>query len=153
MSKRRKLPRLSAGELEIVQMLWRAGAVTLSEAHAAVDRPIGYTTVQTRLNRLVEKGVVTRTADRPARYTAAVAPEDVSARHFDLLLERISDGNVVPLVAQLVRDRALSPDEIAELKQLIADVESGGARGIEANGTTVRRAGKPAVSRSGNARR
>jgi predicted transcriptional regulator len=121
--------------MEIVQMLWRAGAVTLSEAHAAVDRPIGYTTVQTRLNRLVEKGVVTRSVDRPARYAAAVAPEDVSARHFDLLLERISDGNVVPLVAHLVRDRTLSPDEIAELKQLIADVESGHARGAE-SGTT-----------------
>ncbi len=56
MNKNRKLPRLSAGEMEIVQMLWRAGAVTLSEAHAALERPIGYTTVQTRLNRLVEKG-------------------------------------------------------------------------------------------------
>ncbi len=53
------------------------GGVTLSEAHGALDRPIGYTTMQTRLNRLVEKGVVSRTADRPARYAAAVAPEDV----------------------------------------------------------------------------
>ena len=125
MSKRRKLPRLSAGEMEIVQMLWRAGGATLSEAHAALERPIGYTTVQTRLNRLVEKGIVARTAERPARYTAAVAPEDVSARHLDLLLERVSDGSVVPLVAHLVRERAISADEIAELKQLIAELEQG----------------------------
>ncbi|MBI2827315.1 MAG: BlaI/MecI/CopY family transcriptional regulator [Planctomycetia bacterium] len=128
MSKRRKLPRLSAGEMEIVQMLWRAGPASLSEAHAALGRPIGYTTVQTRLNRLVEKRVVTRSGDRPAQYTAAVAPEEVTARHVDLLLERVSDGSVVPLVAHLVRDRALSAEEIAELKELIARAERQGRK-------------------------
>jgi BlaI family penicillinase repressor len=147
MSKRRKHPRLSAGELEIVQILWRAGPATLSEAHAAMDRPIGYTTVQTRLNRLVEKGVVSRTAERPARYAAAVAPEDVSARHLDLLLERVSDGSVVPLVAHLVRDRHLSAAEIAEIKQLIAAAEQAG-RQAERDGRTnqqhhTKREGKP----------
>lgn len=121
-------PRLSAGEMEILQMLWRAGAVTLAEAQAALARPIGYTTMQTRLNRLVDKRVVTRTADRPARYSAAVAPDDVSAGHIELLLERVSGGSVVPLVAHLVRDRDLSADEINELKQLIAEVERGGTR-------------------------
>ena len=128
MSKRRKLPRLSAGEMEIVQMLWRTGEVTLSEAHTGLGRPIGYTTMQTRLNRLADKGIVTRSADRPARYGAAVAPADVSARHLDLLLERVSDGSVVPLVAHLVRDRTLSAAEIAELKQQIDEAERHGDR-------------------------
>ena len=123
MPKHRKPPRLSAGELEIMQMLSRAGPATLSEAHAALERPIGYTTVQTRLNRLVEKGVVTRSSERPARYAAHAAPADVTARHVDLLLERVSGGSVVPLVAHLVRDRTLSAAEIAELKQLIAAAE------------------------------
>jgi predicted transcriptional regulator len=120
---KRKAARLSPGEMEILQMLWREGPVALSEAQAGLGRAIGYTTVQTRLNRLVQKGVVARTADRPARYRAAVAPEEVSARHLDLLLERVSGGSVVPLVAHLVRDRALSSAEIAELKQLIAQAE------------------------------
>lgn len=121
--KKPKGPRLSAGEMEILQMLWRQGSVALSEAQAGLGRSIGYTTMQTRLNRLVEKGVVTRSADRPARYTAAVAPEEVSARHLDLLVERVSGGNIVPLVAHLVRDRALSSGEIAELKQLIQEAD------------------------------
>jgi BlaI family penicillinase repressor len=126
--KKRTGPRLSAGELEIVQMLWRQGPVTLSEAQNGFGRAIGYTTVQTRLNRLVEKGVVHRSADRPARYTAAVGPEEVSAGHLDLLLERVSSGNIVPLVAHLVQDRALSSGEIAELKQLIAQAERQGRK-------------------------
>jgi len=120
---KRKAARLSAGEMEILQVLWRDGAVSLSQAQSGLGRAIGYTTMQTRLNRLVDKGLVTRNADRPARYAAAVAQDDVSARHLDLLLERVSGGSVVPLVAHLVRDRSLSAADIAELKQLIAEAE------------------------------
>ena len=104
-------------------MLWRAGPVTLSEAQAALGRKIGYTTIQTRLNRLVDKKVVDRTPERPARYQAAVEPAAVSARHLALLVERTSGGSVVPLVAHLVRDWELTSEEIAELKKLIAQAE------------------------------
>jgi len=124
MSKKRKTPRLAPGEMEILQMLWREGGVTISEAQRALDRPVGYTTVQTRLNRLAAKGVVHRGKDRPAKYRAAVVPEEVSARHLDLLLERVSGGSIVPLVAHLMKDRSLSPEELAELKRLIADSEA-----------------------------
>lgn len=123
MAKRKKTPRLSAGEMEILQMLWRDGAVTLSEAHRGLDREIGYTTMQTRLNRLVEKGVVTRSKQRPAQYEAAVRPEEVGARHLDLLLERVSGGSVVPLIAHLMKDPSLTKDELAELKQLVKQAE------------------------------
>ena len=123
MAGKRAAPRLAAGEIEILQMLWREGGVTILEAQQALDRPVGYTTVQTRLNRLVAKGVVRRTKSRPAKYQAAVAPEDVSARHLDLLVERVSGGSVVPLVAHLVKDRDLSPEEIDQLKQLVDDAE------------------------------
>jgi predicted transcriptional regulator len=118
-------PRLTAGEMEIMDMLWARGAVALSEAHQtlAAKRPIGYTTVQTRLNRLVDKGVVTRTSRRPAQYAAAVPPDAVGARHLDVLLEKIAGFRIVPLVAHLIRDRRLTGEEIAELKRLIAEVE------------------------------
>ncbi len=114
---------LGAGEMEMLQVLWSEGGVTISEAQRALDRPVGYTTVQTRLNRLVAKGVVRRTDKRPANYYAAVAPEEVSARHLDLLLKRVSQGQVVPLVTHLVKDRRLSLDEIEKLKQLLAEAE------------------------------
>lgn len=139
MAKRKQPPRLSPGEMEILHMLWQRGPVSLSEAHAGLGREIGYTTVQTRLNRLVEKGLVDRTADRPARYQAAVAQQDVSAGHLELLVERVSGGSVVPLVAHLVRDRALSANEIAELKQLIHEAEQ---QTKEANHTARRNGGR-----------
>ena len=123
MVKKGKLRRLSAGELEILQMLWRDGPVTLSEAQRGLRRTIGYTTVQTRLNRMVEKGVVARTSQRPARYRAAVATEDVSAGHLNLLLERVSGGSIMPLVAHLMKGRVFSPEEVLALRKLISDSE------------------------------
>ncbi len=123
MGKRRKRARLSAGEMEMLQVLWDRGPTTLSEAHAGVDRQIGYTTVQTRLNRLVDKKLVRRSSDRPAQYEAAIEPAAVSAGHLELLVERTGGGSVVPLVAHLVRDWTLTSEEIAELKKLIAEAE------------------------------
>ena len=123
MATKGKSRRLSAGELEMLQMLWRDGPVTLSEDQRGLRRAIGYTTVQTRLNRLVEKGVVARTAERPATYRAAVAAEDVSAGHLDLLLERVSGGSIVPLVAHLMKGRRLSREETSALRKLISESE------------------------------
>ena len=107
----------------MLQMLWRAGGVTILEAQKALGLPIGYTTVQTRLNRLVKKGVATRTADRPAKYSAAVSAADVGQGDLDLLVERVSQGRVTPLVAHLLQRHELSADEIRELKALVAEAE------------------------------
>jgi BlaI family transcriptional regulator, penicillinase repressor len=120
---KKQTARLSAGELEIMQMLWREGELTLAEAQKTFGRPIGYTTMQTRLNRLVEKGVVAKSDQRPAKYRAMSDPEDVGARHIDLLLERVCEGSVLPLMTHLLRRRRLSREDIAELKHLIAEAE------------------------------
>jgi BlaI family penicillinase repressor len=71
MSRSRKASRFSAGELEILAMLWAQGPTTLAEAHqsfGAYGRPVGYTTMQTRLNRLVRKGAVRRRAALPEQF-------------------------------------------------------------------------------------
>src|SRR5947209_3458497 len=130
MAKRQATPQLSAGEMEIMAVLWEHGAVTLAEAHQALAarRPVGYTTAQTRLNRLVAKGVVRRTSQRPARYEAIARPDAVGARHIDVLLEKVRGFRVVPLIAHLIRDRKLSPEDVAELKRLIIEVEGSSGR-------------------------
>ena len=125
--RRQKVPRLSPGEFEILSMLWDVGPLTLSEGDQSFGkfgRKVGYTTVQTRLNRLVEKGAVRRSRQRPAKYEAAVAREDVGARHIDILLNKMSDVQIVPLVAHLISAGSLSQEEIRQLKGLIAEAEA-----------------------------
>jgi len=116
-------PRLTSGELEILAALWRTGPGTISEVHAALGQPIGYTTVQTRLNRLVAKEVVTKSDERPAHYQAAFGPEEVSRHDLEVLVRRVNSGQVVPLVAYLVRERTLTRDEISDLRRLIDEAE------------------------------
>jgi predicted transcriptional regulator len=115
---------LTRGEVELMDLLWRHGSLTLAEAHEAFgSQRIGYTTMQTRLNRLVEKGLAKRSSDRPAAYSARVAREAVQAGHMDDVLTRLTDGSVVPLVAHLVRDRKIDRDELAQLKLLVQQAE------------------------------
>jgi predicted transcriptional regulator len=118
-----QLPRLTSGELEIVSALWHAGPATISEVHVALGKPVGYTTVQTRLNRLVAKGVVARSDERPARYRATFGPEEVSRHDLEVLVRRVNQGQIVPLVAYLVRDRNLTSEEIHDLRRLIDEAE------------------------------
>jgi BlaI family transcriptional regulator, penicillinase repressor len=122
--KKTETPRLLASELEILEMLWRTGPVTIVEAQRAMPGEIGYTTVQTRLNRLCKKNAVKRSKESPARYSAAIKPEAVANGDLNILLDKVSGGQVVPLVAYLVKDRTLTSAEIDELKQMIAEAES-----------------------------
>jgi BlaI family transcriptional regulator, penicillinase repressor len=126
MAAKKRLPRISAGDMEILSMLWEHGPLTLPEAHqrfGQYGRPVAYTTIQTRLNRLFEKGAVRRSSERPARYEAIVTPEEVSGRQIDILLSKVTRGKIVPLVSHLISGASLSPKEIEELKRLIGEAE------------------------------
>ena len=116
-------PRLLASELEMLEMLWRTGPVSILEAQQALGSDNGYTTVQTRLNRLTKKGVVQKSNERPARYSAAIDQDVVVHGDLNTLLEKVSGGQVLPLVAYLVKDRTLTAEEVSELKQMIAQAE------------------------------
>lgn len=123
MAKKRPV-RFSSGEISILRMLWKQGEATLSEAHRGMEslgHQVGYTTVQTRLERLVQKGAVAKSRSRPAKYSAAVSPEEVSEPLLNLLVERVSGP--VPLVAQLLEDASLTPEDLRKLKRMIGQAE------------------------------
>lgn len=113
------------GELELLNLLWEHGALSLSEVHERVGRDVGYTTVQTRLNRLVDKGWVekAKAGRQPTHFSAVIEPDAVRETQLDHFVEKVSQGSVVPLVAHLVQGASLTPSELTELKKLIRDAE------------------------------
>ena len=115
--------RLTRGDLQILQMLWREQRVTIAGAHQALAQPISYSTVQTRLNRLVMKGLVRKTDETPTRYEAAIQPQDVVESELRTLVQDVS-GGVVPLVAQLFREHQPSETELDEIRELIRQAEA-----------------------------
>lgn len=118
---------LSDGDLEILELLWTQGAVTLSEAHQAIERDVGYTTVQTRLERLVRKGLAAKSTERPAKYRAVVTRDEAATQRLAPLVDRVHSGRVVPLVANLIEQSRLTPEEVAELRKLLEEAEKGAA--------------------------
>jgi predicted transcriptional regulator len=63
-----------------------------------------------------------------------VSREEVSADDLQFIVERVTDGQVAPLVAHLVQDRNLPQSEIDELKRLIAEAEERTARNAKKRG-------------------
>ena len=116
--------RLGTGELELLEVLWREGSVTITEALAGLGREQGYTTVQTRLDRLVAKGVAKKSPTRPTKYSAAITQEEVSRDDLNVLVRRVTQGQVVPLIAHLVNDRPLTHEEADQIRALISKAEA-----------------------------
>ena len=130
MKKGPRTVRPSKGDMELLSLLWEHGPISLSAAHEQMPEGVAYTTVQTRLNRLVQKGLATRqkTGRQPMQYQAAIEPEEISATQLDTLVERVAGGSVLPLVAQLVQKTEFSDTELGELRQLVLEAEQRSAK-------------------------
>ena len=116
-----KIHKLAPGEMEILELLWSQGPVNLGQTvqwFRNRGRNLAQTTVHTRLNRLVGKGLVRRASENPATYEAAIAREQVAGRYFELF-EMFCGQNFVPLMSHLAGKRDFTKEEIAFLEELI----------------------------------
>jgi BlaI family penicillinase repressor len=111
--------KLSVGEMRLMAVLWRLGPLKLSEVYAEQPGNVGYTTIQTQLNRLVDKGVATRSSTRPTRYEAVVEPDKATASMIELLVDTIGRGSIIPIVELLLRRSRLNKEEMRALKQVV----------------------------------
>ena len=114
--------RLSERELDVMAVLWDRGSGTVAEVRDALLDPLAYTTVLTVLRTLEEKGFITHLADGKAhRYLPAVTPDLAGRSALSRVLDKIFGGSKELLIAHLVRDRKLSPDEIRRLRRMLGE--------------------------------
>lgn len=113
------------GDLEarIMDVLWGLGGGTVPDVMAALDGGAQYTTIQTVMNRLADKRVLTRALLAPggAYLYRPTEPRDafvirVSRRLVGSLLSEFGDAALVGLV-DAVDD--LAPEQLAALEQRI----------------------------------
>lgn len=109
--------KLAESELELMNLLWSQGPLSISDAHTLFKHPIGYPTMQTRLNRLVKKGCLIKTNDRPARYEPAITPETAAKWYVQTFQENLGNLSVVPIIKLLVKSHNFESTE--ELDNLI----------------------------------
>ena len=114
---------LGEAELEVLKTLWDHGAVTVRDVLAHLHkqgRHVAYTTVQTLLTRLEQKGYVRSNKSELAYvYRAKLTRDRVTKSRLKTLLSQLYDGAAAPLVLQLIRDERFTKAEVAELQGLI----------------------------------
>jgi BlaI family penicillinase repressor len=111
-------------ELEMLDALWRLGSGSIREIQESLpeDRRPEYTTVQTLIYRLEEKGAVKRT--RKIGNAHIFEPTVTRAStHGSLIEEFIGSlgGSHEPLVAHLVESGRISAAELKQIEKLLKE--------------------------------
>jgi predicted transcriptional regulator len=123
---------LGSAELEVLKTLWDMGPATVRQVMNRLHdrgRTVAYTTVLTFLTRLEQKGFVK--SDKSALayvYKPTVSRDRVSRSRLNTLVQELYDGAVGPLILQLMRAERVTPDEIAQLQELIDELDARPAR-------------------------
>jgi predicted transcriptional regulator len=120
--------RISDAESLVMEALWRESPLTAEDIAAAVGPEQNWSdkTVKTLLNRLLTKKAIAATRDgRRYLYSPIVARADYVQDESRGLIDRLFDGELAPLVSHFAETNQLTPDDITELKRLIAELDDG----------------------------
>ena len=112
--------RLTPFELEIMDLLWRLGEASVREVREEIpegSRP-AYTTVQTIIQRLEQKGAVRRSRKigNALMFEPAITRKSAYRRLVDELVD-LFGGSAQPLVAHLLDSGKLTLEDIKALEK------------------------------------
>jgi BlaI family penicillinase repressor len=113
-------------ELELLKVLWVHGPCTVGQVHALLedDPPRGYTTILKLLQIMAEKGLVKRDEKHRAHiYRAAVSNAQIHRNFVKHILARVFDNSTSKLVAQALAARPVSPEELANIRRMLDEME------------------------------
>ena len=122
---------VSDTELEVLKALWERGEGTVRDVQQSLNgdgRDWAYTTAQTLLTRLQDKGYV-KSSKRGRAYVfrSVVSRDDLLGRSLEALADRVCDGASLPLLLNLVQSAKFDPADIGRFRELLDELEKGGA--------------------------
>jgi BlaI family transcriptional regulator, penicillinase repressor len=121
-----KAPRLTRLELQLMDILWSLGHGAVREVQEAIPekRRPAYTTVQTILNRLEEKGVVRKThkIGNAWIFEPAINRKRSHERLIDDFLD-LFGGSATPVVSHLVESGKLTLEDLKEIEERLRKKE------------------------------
>mgnify|MGYP006268158339 CR=1 FL=1 len=117
------------GELEILRVLWREGPATVRQVNEALtqelDRTVGYTTTLKLMQIMHDKGLLSREKDGKTHiYRARISEKAARGQLLDRLMNMAFRGSAAQLVLQALGDHRTSKEELAEIRQLLDQIES-----------------------------
>lgn len=114
---------ISKAEQQVLDVLWQDNPLTVGQVVERLQRNVDWheNTIKTLLNRLTEKGAVTRSKDgKRFFYAPAISREAVLTQETEGFLNRFFGGRMAPLLAHFSRNHPLSSEELKELEEIVA---------------------------------
>jgi BlaI family penicillinase repressor len=113
------LPSPSDRELDVLKILWQHGEASVRDVHKWMNaqRPCAFTTVQTLLRIMADKGLVTQRKDGRRLFFKAKYSRQRAASRF---LSKVFDGALDQLVLSMLEAERSSADEMKKIEQLIS---------------------------------
>jgi predicted transcriptional regulator len=114
---------LSTAEWELMHVVWNAGKPVTVRQVVDTAYPNGekaYTTVQTLMNILVDKGLLTRVKKvRINQYAPTARREEIIHGSLSTIARRMFDGSFGAMASFLVGSMHLKPEELARLRTIL----------------------------------
>ena len=127
-AQRKKPPRPTDAELNILRVLWQRGPSTVRQVHDVLnrDKPTGYTTVLKFMQIMTDKGLLARDESRRTHvYRPKLPAERTQQQLVRHLLERAFEGSARELVMQALNAKKVSPKELAQIRSMFDEIEKG----------------------------
>jgi BlaI family transcriptional regulator, penicillinase repressor len=119
LAKEATMPRFTAGELQVMRILWERGELKPAEIQKHFPRPIKNAALRSYLTILVDKGHLVRRSRGKAFY---YRPKTRRASTFRStlrdLVDTFCDGSVEALLCHLLAKEKLSQEELLELQRM-----------------------------------
>lgn len=115
-------------ELAILRVVWDRKACSVREVHDALqsERKTGYTSTLKMMQVMCDKGLLKRDdSKRPQLYRAAVPQEQTQRKIIRDLVKKVFGGSARKLVMQAVQSQTISSAELAEIRNLLNELEGG----------------------------
>ncbi|HEX5489334.1 MAG TPA: BlaI/MecI/CopY family transcriptional regulator [Rhodanobacteraceae bacterium] len=117
---------ISEAEATVMEALWREAPLSARDIVDRVGSARGWQegTVKSLLNRLLRKRAVKAVRDgRRYLYRPLLTREQYVFGESKYLLDRLFGGRVAPLVAHFSERRKLSKKDVAQLRQLLQELD------------------------------
>jgi BlaI family transcriptional regulator, penicillinase repressor len=115
-------------ELAILRVVWDRKACTVRDVHETLQpqRKTGYTSTLKMMQVMCEKGLLKRDdSQRPQIYRPAIPEEQTQKRIVRDLVQKVFGGSARKLVMQAVQSQQISREELAEIRDLLDQLEGG----------------------------
>ena len=119
----------SEAEMEILEVLWKIEPASVREIHEILSKSkqVGYTTTLKQIQRMLDKGMVSRTGSGKSHQYSAVAKKiQVRKNLFQKFVDTTFEGSAMDLVMHALGQEKASKEELDKLMQFLEEQKNSG---------------------------